>query len=231
MEKDTAIIVPAYYKPTLTEDELLSLKQLNIHLKHYDKYFVIPDNVNTDGKKQDDFHFIKFPKEYFVSTKSYNKLLLKNIFYKSFIKYKYILIYQLDVMVFSDQLTKWCNANYDYIGAPSFFSLTGILTHKVGYPGYLLNGGLSLRKIDTFIKVLEIAGKKALEYSKNEDGFWSFEAPKYIKNYKLPEFRTALSFAFEKYPKLCFRINNNKLPFGCHAWAKYDQNFWLPFLK
>jgi hypothetical protein len=25
-------------------------------------------------------------------------------------------------------------------------------------------------------------------------------------------------------------MNGGKMPFGCHAWARYDRDFWLPFL-
>jgi len=39
-----------------------------------------------------------------------------------------------------------------------------------------------------------------------------------------------VSFSFEVGPKHCFEKNNQTLPFGCHAWAKYDREFWKPYL-
>jgi hypothetical protein len=37
-------------------------------------------------------------------------------------------------------------------------------------------------------------------------------------------------FSFEVAPRYCFKMNRERLPFGCHAWSKYDQEFWEPFL-
>ena len=31
-------------------------------------------------------------------------------------------------------------------------------------------------------------------------------------------------------PRLCFERNHRQLPFGCHAWARYDGAFWEPHL-
>jgi hypothetical protein len=25
-------------------------------------------------------------------------------------------------------------------------------------------------------------------------------------------------------------MNNHRLPFGCHAWPRYDRMFWEPYL-
>lgn len=67
-------------------------------------------------------------------------------------------------------------------------------------------------------------------YPFNEDGFWSLEAPKYLATYKNAPYKEALKFAFERFPRRCFAANNRHLPFGCHAWYKYDKDFWLPYL-
>ena len=47
-------------------------------------------------------------------------LMLSPFFYESFLDFKYVLIHQLDVFIFKDELNYWCNQNYDYIGAPWF---------------------------------------------------------------------------------------------------------------
>ena len=36
----------------------------------------------------------------------------------------------------------------------------------------------------------------------------------------------ACAFAFEKSPAFLFEKTNHTLPFGCHAWEKYDKDFW-----
>jgi hypothetical protein len=72
------------------------------------------------------------------------------------------------------------------------------------------------------------------EYSKHppfhEDLFWSFHARKLLPTFKIPTPQEAVAFAFEMAPRYCFRQNSNQLPFGCHAWARYDRDFWIPYL-
>jgi hypothetical protein len=261
-KNDIAIIIPAYYKSSFSSEELTSLKHLNYYLGKYHKYFIIPDNINVDKYRKSGFNYIKFPKYYFTSTKSYNKLLLKETFYKSFIKYKYILIYQLDALVFSDQLLKWCASGYSYISAPWFNSIIAYLSHKKALSSYGGNGGFSLRNVKDSLEVIKYVNKIAKRctnnsllqiiwfvvavilgkshkiwlnapadnYPFNEDGFWSLEAPKYLKEYKVAPYKESLQFAFERYPKKCFKNNDNRLPFGCHAWIKYGKTFWNRYL-
>lgn len=37
----------------------------------------------------------------------------------------------------------------------------------------------------------------------------------------------ACAFSFERSPAYLFEKTNHTLPFGCHAWEKYDKSFWL----
>jgi hypothetical protein len=67
-------------------------------------------------------------------------------------------------------------------------------------------------------------------YTFNEDLFWSLEAPKHDSQFRVASAEVALPFAFEMSPSWCFENNNNKLPFGCHAWARYDRAFWEQYL-
>ena len=51
----------------------------------------------------------------------------------------------------------------------------------------------------------------------------------------MPGFRGAtvdegLRFAFESAPRRCFELTGHKLPFGCHAWERFDRAFWEPYL-
>ena len=71
-------------------------------------------------------------------------------------------------------------------------------------------------------------------YNTNEDYFWAFLAKFFINDFILPSPKTALRFSFEVEPKQCYKLNNNKLPFGCHAFQKYDIDFWtqnIPEIK
>ncbi len=62
------------------------------------------------------------------------------------------------------------------------------------------------------------------------DIFWSDEAIHYYPEFKIADVATGLRFAFEVSPRLCFERNHHQLPFGCHAWARYDRAFWEPYL-
>lgn len=64
----------------------------------------------------------------------------------------------------------------------------------------------------------------------NEDIVWS----RFIQDftsYSLPSIDDALLFSFETNPQKCFQLNNNQLPFGCHARERYDYAFWQTQLK
>lgn len=256
-----AIVIPTH-KSSLNKDDLISLKHLKKYLNKYDKYFVIPQKVSPKKFEQKGFKFIKFDNKYFDTWRGYNELLLQKEFYQKFKDYKFILIYQLDVLVFSDQLSKWCGSGYDYIAPPWFRPVIGALTHKKGSPPSGGNGGFSLRNVKSALKVLKKVEKKAKRNSNSnqirkfwmfwailtgkshqiwlnapadnypfaEDGFWSLETPKYLSTYKVAPFKEALKFGFEKFPRNCFKLNGEKLPFGVHAWKKYDEDFWKPYI-
>jgi hypothetical protein len=99
----------------------------------------------------------RFDDAYFSSIQGYNRLLLSQEFYARFQAFDYILIYQPDAYVFSDQLTEWCNKGYDYIGAP----LVGKFEEQEYYhsmPMRVGNGGLSLRRVQAYVDYFQ--GKK-----------------------------------------------------------------------
>ena len=59
-----------------------------------------------------------------------------------------MLIYQLDGWVFRDELDEWISKGYEYLGAPFFVQDGKKQIPVVG------NGGVSLRKIDAILRVL-----------------------------------------------------------------------------
>lgn len=259
------------YKPLLDADEEISYRHLVHFLGGFDKYLVSPKSL---GATLEGFHVKHFPNEFFHSTATYSALLISPEFYRAFARYKYILVYQLDSLVFSDKLLDWCARDLDYVGAP-WFSEDGADFVEESAVG---NGGLSLRKIESFLKVLEAPGAAAeldkyrdamcaalpwyrrlfclprklqqrlsLSVAKrrdilsetgwvapgkrlNEDCFWSFKASDYCPDFKIASVRDGLRFSFEMAPRRCFERNDGQLPFGCHAWNKYDREFWEPFL-
>lgn len=262
--KSVAIIVPIYQE-SLSETEKISMKHLFYFLGNYDKFIIAPEKLKV---KYDGFKIFKFKNKHFKNVRAYSKLLLTKRFYKKFSDYDYILIYQLDALVFSDQLNEWCNKSYDYIGAPWINSEMKKIFTGYDRPDYCGNGGFSLRNVSKCINVIEMAKKSfstifkeiaknelsllknkeknakkyfkilldayynssADRYKYNEDGFWSSQAIKYCPDFNIPTPDIGLKFAFEVGPRYCFKKNINTLPFGCHAWEKYEKDFWLPYL-
>lgn len=67
-------------------------------------------------------------------------------------------------------------------------------------------------------------------YYQNEDHFWPNRASYYLPQFKISPMDIALKFSFECVPRYCYELNERKLPFGCHAWNRYDPEFWRPFI-
>jgi hypothetical protein len=65
----------------------------------------------------------------------------------------------------------------------------------------------------------------------NEDGFWTIVVPKIYFCYKIADVENSIKFSFETNPEKLFLMNDKKLPFGCHAWNKYNLKFWQDFIK
>lgn len=94
-----------------------------------------------------------FEKKFFERVETYNQLMLSRDFYQRFSTSEYILVYQLDGYVFSDQLADWCQKGYDFIGAP-LFRFHG--SHEAGNRLWKVgNGGVSLRKTATFLSLFD----------------------------------------------------------------------------
>jgi hypothetical protein len=265
MENSIIITIPVY-KTSPSEMEKESFKQCLKILHDYNltlftyKSLNLKEYIEIAHAYNKDLTFEFFNKDYFNNIQGYNKLMLSAEFYNRFKGYTYILIYQLDAWVFYDALEFWCKQNWDYIGAPWIEKENNKTYWVVG------NGGLSLRKTDYFISLLNSRSKlksfkqlykdahsikdyillipKSLGFHNNinrfiksfgdkfnEDIIYS----KFMKNTKfspqIPCASIAISFAFEKEPSFLYQENNNKLPFGCHAFMKYEyETFWKKFI-
>jgi hypothetical protein len=165
--KKVCTITP-YYRNSLTEDEKVSLRVLKKYLGHVDNILIVPEKIRATHP---DFEVIRLPDECFKSIHSYNDLLLSRKFYELFRDYKYILVYQLDCLVFSSNLEEWCDRGYDYVGAPWIqdpeknwmlepraddpsidWESLDIPDEKFFYG--VGNGGLSLRRVQWHLDVL-----------------------------------------------------------------------------
>ena len=152
------VIIPVY-KNYLSSEEQHSLRQCCCVLKKYQLAIVtypecnltIYEKILTTENSNYSIEF--FDRSYFDNVQSYNRLLFNFNFYLRFSAFEYILIYQLDGFVFKDELTEWCTKGFDYIGAPWFAKYK---SYEDGCPLYKVgNGGVSLRKVSTFMKLFE----------------------------------------------------------------------------
>src|SRR5262249_20696913 len=140
--KGVAVVVPHHRFP-LSADEEISLWHLRRHLGSFDRFLIGPTKLPIGYS---DFRLRSFPSEFFESERDYNSLLLTKKFYRTFRDYEFILIYQLDCLVFSGNLDYWCNQDWDYLGAPWFLACGQDTTRGFWTVG---NGGLSLRKVSS----------------------------------------------------------------------------------
>jgi hypothetical protein len=260
----------------LSPEEEISLRHLRAHLGRFDRYIIGQQSLPNDFS---DFSLLQFPVRYFNDRFGYNRLVLMEEFYRAFTEYEYILVYQLDSLVFASDLEDWCRKGWDYVGAP-WLRDTEDPTKGFSVVG---NGGFSLRKVQRAIEVLTskqfledpktrgsqtgprskiirdrlestpllkrlfVAGKTFLHRcgyhnnvrwavrdtvrtNRHEDHFWAYDARKFVKQFRIPSPQEALEFSFELAPRYCFEVNGARLPFGCHAWFRYDRDFWEPFL-
>lgn len=153
-KKEICVVIPIY-KEALNVFEVQSVEQCVKLLSDYSIHFICSKKINLDyykNKFPSITNFVFFDDFYFESLNGYNRLLLSHHFYKTFEKFKYMLIYQTDCYVFRDELLDWAKKGFDYIGGIWFEDYHGDpnLGAKFWFPG---NGGFSLRKIDSIIKV------------------------------------------------------------------------------
>jgi hypothetical protein len=250
MTASVAVVVPAF-RERLGDDELISLRHLRAHLGAYDGFVFCPESLDL---KLPDLVPVRLDDRHFRTHRGYSRLMLSSAFYRRFEGYEFVLVHQLDCLVFSDDLPRWCGEAYDYVGAPWVRRAAngGLFFSGVG------NGGLSLRRVESFLRVIEswrrplaravVAGRHAGELARRivrdprrvrqlvrdryvyEDKFWSLEAPRLVPEFRIPPAQVAVSFAFEGEPRFCFEQNGGRLPFGCHKWHAHDPEFWRPYL-
>ena len=266
------VVVPIY-RPALTADEKISLGSIRKHLSEYGICFIAPESLDLSGVIARGESVELFRHEFFKGIEGYNRLLKSTVFYERFTNSDYLLIAQLDCLIFSSNLNEWIEQGWDYLAAPWFRGFSEDPSAGLWRTG---NGGLSLRKVSSALQILQqevvkgsiyprwgyyawkppfeslelglyqkvselhginpLARKHSVEkemslFPYNEDVFWGIEAPKFDPDFKVTPAQEALKFAFEVAPKWSLQKNKGRLPFGCHAWARYDREFWLKALR
>lgn len=213
-----------------------------MHPRSYDVSYLVGLRPNLSELALED--------KWFKSVATYNQLLKSPWFYELFQDYQYMLICQTDAYVFTDQVDRWCQLGYDYVGAPwlpnptlyeqtlGFFVHTvmkrlPVRQHKV-HSYHLFrevgNGGFSLRRVATMIDILRrnqsLVAIASGKHAQQEDVFISFLLGR-KEHLRKPSWEQALYFSFEKAPDWSIKQTYGTLPFGCHDTnARNWENFW-----
>lgn len=150
-----AVVIPLH---TIQLDRwaMLALQSAEAVFFHRPIILVVPPNVAKSSLaatlRARGSVVIELESHHFVSRGSYNNMLFQADFFQLFTEFDYILLFQLDALALRDTLNYWVSLDYDFIGAPLRRNYGRTNSTSVG-PG--LNGGLSLRRVDSALRVLE----------------------------------------------------------------------------
>ena len=240
----------------MTQKERSALNQ-GVTILHNHPFVIIhPDSYSVDYllRQYPEIQEMALPDEHFSSIETYNKMMLSPWFYGLWTQYEYMLVYQIDAYVFSDQIDCWTSMGYDYIGAPwmlndNFYQnhighlITRLLkripirdhhVHSAHLYHQVGNGGFSLRRISRMKEIMEcnkdLINSVNGKHEKQEDVMISIILRE-KENLKIPVWRLALLFSFEKAPAKCLKLTQGALPFGCHdTGGHYWESFWKYYI-
>jgi hypothetical protein len=197
-----------------------------------------------------------FDDPFFQDVPGYNRLLKDVQFFERFSDVSHILICQHDAIVLGRDLEAWMDSGFAFLGAPMFagydrptrplrflptlnggFSLRDIpATLAVARNARVLERG-SLARIAQKLGLIGLANCVLGQFTGvrlvvvpaglNEDVFWTREIPAVFSEFHIPDPEVAARFAFEACPADLFERIGKRLPLGCHAFERYDPEFWL----
>ena len=253
------VVIPVH-KPLLTNEETISLLACYNYLKEYDCFLLFPEGMDTFAYVEIFPSLILKPvlQVWLASVKAYNQMKTSMEFYGLFPSYDFLMTYELDAFIFSNEIKNHFGYYYDFIGAP-------MVSNNIRDEG--LNSGFSIRNIKACMSVIKklkafkvnwklkrfiywnIPFAKKLIREQNifllkdgylkafyrheyfhEDYIFTKIIPLLFVEFNVAPFEKALQFSFESQPELLFKKNGNKLPLGCHAWVK-NLTFWKDFIK
>ncbi|RFZ85795.1 hypothetical protein DYU05_09425 [Mucilaginibacter terrenus] len=153
-EKQMCVVIPVH-NPVPTENEIISLLACKAHLNDYDCYLLYPEGMNISKYivLHPGLQLMLVNKDWLSSIEKYNKMKVSTAFYQLFSSYSYMLTYELDAYIFSNDVEKYNAFKYDYIGAPFFEG------YWKAQPGAKFikgcNSGFSVRNISACINALK----------------------------------------------------------------------------
>lgn len=248
------VIIPIYrtglnkYEQAALDNNLRLLRGLPIT-------FLIPDDLDFSAisTRYPDIEVMRVSSDWMGTRRGiqgYNEMMMSERFYAMFSDYEYIFICHVDAWLFRNDVEEWCRKDYDLVAAPwptrpryTRFPLKQYMSLRLLQKpkrkilhfqmfGRIGNGGLSLRKVQTFRDCCIRHSDEISYYNSqdddmhNEDIFWSF-----VPSLNIPTVKEALAFSFDLKAKLCYKQNQRHLPMGCHGFYKSSRKaFWSDFI-
>ena len=228
---NTCVIVVPVYNEVPNELERLSLKQLDIIVKDDIEICLVGPNRINFSSYVELFNNNKpkhenFDDKYFESNKSYSQLCLSYDFYKRFDDYEYMLIYQTDCWIFRNEIKKFCDMGYVYIAGPIYSPRSRCPGFKTSMRLVVRNGGSSLRKISTMLKLTEQNGYLYNKYkdewnSVDYEDMFICDVLAHDIYINIPDYRIAEQFSIDTLPRHMNKLN----PMAAHrVFALYQ--YW-----
>lgn len=253
MQQELVVItIPVRYEqpPAL---EKISLDQTLAVLHQYPVVFIANGDLDTTWYENYCQGKVRASVERFVwdGFVGFSKLQLSDEFYRRFLGYEYLLMCHLDAFVFRDELPKWCQAGYDYVGSVIYNSgwvLTNTLLRRVtGFPPpeYFGCGGFALKKVSSFYHVtskykkyidFNLWVRKMRRQGVLDDIFLTQHFPKLWPKFRMPPRAVAERFgadydAWDEEQLPFTNRDNDSLPFGVHGWVLHSPAFWKPCIR
>lgn len=239
----TYCIVTPHQGPPFNDVALLSFRRSAEILSKHRWIFAVPHGTDMGPFREiaPQAEARYFPAEYFSSKRSAQWFYMHPEFFDAFADFDYMLIHQLDVYVFEDQLEHWVNEaeknQWDYIGAPwlehQWLRFAQNPLARLPWHWWLRepigSGGFSLRKVSTCREACRedaLIIRNFLRHFVPEDIYWCQLAQKLGTEFRRPSVETAAHFAFETECERLLQMTHGKLPFAVHGWNRHDWDFW-----
>ena len=112
-------------------------------------------------------------------------------------------------------ISRYVHKSKRYYSYNPFIKLLGMGEYYLGHVNKLLGINYSVEKF----------------CHEPEDMLICFKLKKQFPSIQIAPLEDAWRFAFEFNPRLLYQLSQEELPFGCHAWWKYDLEFWKPYIR
>ena len=221
-ETECIVLVPVYKRVPTKVERASFLRLVSVLGKNYEIALLHGKSLNVSEYRIDGVQLseVVCNDAFFSSRAYYSDMMEFSEFYSLFSGYKYILLYQLDAWIFEDRVKYFTKLDYDFIGSVHGYS--GGKGNCVG------NGGFSLRKVSSFIKICKEEENTPIPSNYPEDLAFSVT---FSKKLKIAPLNIGLQFGFQNAPDKLYVKNENKLPMGCHAFEKCNFNWWKEFIN